>query len=140
MLEKEPVQQQGFQNVQRNGQVIGFQVLYRSTYYRGIWLSLSTGFDVKVDGEAFPRDKITVTVEGKTYTQEEMKKLGTVHWGCWEPAILTVSKPGGLKPGVHEVEITWGHRASYMHPDMFPPGAVTMLTPRPSKRKLVLVS
>jgi uncharacterized protein DUF6379 len=138
MLEKELVQQAGFRNVRRNGQLVGFQVGYRSPYYRGIWLSLSTGFDVEVDGEKFPREKTTVTVEGKTYTQDEMKELGNVHWGIWEPAILTVAKPGGLKAGVHEVTVTWSHRASYMHPGMFQAGA-GMTAPRAFTRKLVLV-
>jgi hypothetical protein len=43
MLDKEVVQQRGFHNVYQNGQVVGFQVGYRSTYYRGIWLSMSPG-------------------------------------------------------------------------------------------------
>ncbi len=116
MLEWQPVQNRGFRNVYRNGQLIGFQVAYRSTYYRGIWLSMSTGFDVTVDGEKFPRDRVTVTIGGKTYTQEEMKKIGNVNWPISELAILTVAKPGGLRLGVHDVTVTWGHRISYMAP------------------------
>jgi Domain of unknown function (DUF6379) len=117
MLEKEAVQQRGFKNVYRNGQPAGFQILYRSGYYRGIWLSLSKGFSVMVDGEQFPRDAITVTIGGKTYTQDEMTKTGNVHWSRTEPAILTISKPGGLKMGVHEVTINWSHRVSYSGPN-----------------------
>jgi len=114
MLEKEIIQETGFRNVHRDGQIAGFQVGYRSCYYRSVWLSMSLGFDVTVDGEKFSRDQITVTVGGKTYTQEEMKKIGDVQWSIAEAAILTVEKPGGLKPGLHEVEIGWGHAASYM--------------------------
>ena len=117
MLEREPVQQRGFKNVYKNGQCIGFQILYRSRYYRGIWLSLSKGFSVLVDGEQFPREAITVTIGGKTYTQDEMTKVGDVHWMRSEPAILTVAKPGGLKMGVHEVTVNWSHRVSYMGPN-----------------------
>ncbi len=113
MLDKEVIQQRGFHNVYQNGQIVGFQVGYRSTYYRGIWLSLSKGFDVTVDGEKFPRDQVKVTVGGKTYTQEQMKTIGNVQWPNYEPAILTVAKPGGLKLGVHEVQIAWSHRTSY---------------------------
>ncbi len=36
MLEKDPVQQRGFHNVFKGGKAVGFQVCYRSTYYRGI--------------------------------------------------------------------------------------------------------
>ena len=117
MLEREIIQQRGFRNVYRSGQIIGFQVRYRSTYYRGIWLSLSTGFSVTVDGEQFPRDKVTVTIEGRTYTQDEMTKISNVHWPNSQPAILTVAKPGGLKLGVHQVTIAWGHRTSYFPPN-----------------------
>ncbi len=116
MLERPAIQQRGFRNVRQNGQIIGFQVRYRSTYYRGVWLSLSLGFQVTVDGEKFPMEQTTVTFGGKTYTQEEMKKISNVQWPNYEAAILTVAKPGGLKPGVHDVQIAWGHRTSYMAP------------------------
>ena len=118
MLEKEVIQERGFRNVRRNGQVTGFQVRYRSCYYRGVWLSMSLGFDVAVDGEKFSRDQVSVTIGGKTYTQEEMKTTSDVQWPVYEAAVLTVSKPGGLKPGLHEVEIGWGHAASYIPVEM----------------------
>ncbi len=136
MLEKEVVQETGFRNVYRNGKITGFQVGYRSTYYRGVWLSMSTGFDLTVDGKKFPRDQVNVTIGGKTYTQEQMKKIGDVQWPISEAAILTVAQPGGLKLGVHEVEISWGHRTSYGQPRL--PGAGGMGGAMSSKRKIVL--
>ncbi len=149
MLEKEVIQEFGFRNVRKNGQVVGFQVRYRSCYYRGVWLSMSLGFDVAVDGEKFSRDQITVTIGGKTYTQEEMKKIGNVQWPISEAAILTVAKPGGLNPGLHEVEVGWGHAASYIpiamgdlprktqSPDV--DAAMNGMLPFIAKRKIVLV-
>ena len=132
MLEKEPVQQRGFHNVFRDGKAVGFQVRFRSTYYRGVWLSMSTGFEVTVDGEKFPEEQVTVTIGGRTYTQEEMTKIGNVQWPNYEAAVLTVAKPGGLMPGVHDVAITWGHRTSYI------PGGIGFGGQAPA-RKLVLV-
>jgi hypothetical protein len=149
VLEMEVVQERGFRNVRRGGQVVGFQVGYRSCYYRSVWLSMSLGFDVSVDGEKFPRDRITVTIGGRTYTQEAMTKIGDVQWPISEAAILTVAKPGGLKPGVHEVEIGWGHAASYMPMEMgaMPrrpqssnvSAAMRGMMPFAEKRKIVLV-
>ena len=149
MLEKQIIQECGFRNVRKNGQIVGFQVGYRSCYYRGVWLSMSLGFDVTVDGEKFTGDQITVTVGGKTYTQEEMKKIGDVQWPVWEAAILTVAKPGGLKPGLHEVEVGWGHASSYMPMEMSfmprrpqPPNvdaAMRGMMPFTEKRTIVLV-
>jgi hypothetical protein len=110
---------------------------------------MSLGFDVSVDGEKFPRDQITVTIGGKTYTQEAMTKIADVQWPVSEAAILTVAKPGGLKPGVHEVEIGWGHAASYMPMEMgaMPrrpqssnvSAAMRGMMPFTEKRKIVLV-
>ena len=117
MLERQAVQQRGFRNVYKNGQCVGFQIAYRCTYYRGIWLSLSKGFSVMVDDEQFPREAITVTIGGKTYTQDEMTKVGDVHWQKTEPAILNIAKPGGLKLGVHQVTVNWSHRTSYIGPN-----------------------
>jgi hypothetical protein len=149
MLEKEVVQETGFRNVRKNGQIVGFQVGYRSCYYRGVWLSMSLGFDVTVDGEKFSGDQVTVTIGGKTYTQEDMKKIGDVQWPVSEAAILTVAKPGGLKPGLHEVEIGWGHRTSYIGVPMSTlprrpqspnvDAAMRGMMPFTEKRKIVLV-
>jgi hypothetical protein len=149
VLEKEIIQEQGFRNVRKNGQVVGSQVRYRSCYYRSIWLSMSLGFDVAVDGEKFSRDQVTVTIGGRTYTQEAMKSITDVQWPISEAAILTVSKPGGLEPGVHEVEVGWGHAASYMPMEMgnMPrrpqsadvDAAMRGMMPFTEKRKIVLV-
>ncbi len=116
MLEKTNIQSRGFHNINENGKVVGFQLRYRSAYYRGIWLSLSNGFDVAVDGEKFAREKIKVIIGGKIYTQEEMTKIGNVQWPNYEAAVLTVEKPGGLRPGVHEVHVTYRFPISYMEP------------------------
>jgi len=126
MREEEAVQQRGFHNGYQNGAAVGFQVGYRSTYCRGIWLSMSKGFDVTVDGEKFSGDQVKVTVSGKTHTQEQMTKIGNVRWPNYEAAILTV-----VKPGVHTVRIGWSYRVSYI------PGGVDR--PRSDERKLVLV-
>jgi thiamine-monophosphate kinase len=47
--------------------------------------------------------------------------------------ILSVKKPGGLKFGMHEVEVAYAYSASYM-----PPRLDTGMA-RPTKRKMVLV-
>lgn len=132
MLEKEMIQSRGFRNVSVNGRVIGFQVPFRTTYYRGVFLSQLREASVSVDGEKFTANQITWTIGGRTYAQTDLAKAGDVAWPYLEPAILTVSKPGGLKLGIHEVEISYQYSASYMPPAM-DPRTVT------GKRKMVLV-
>jgi hypothetical protein len=104
----------GFENVAQNGQITGFQLEVLSGYYRGVYLTLVEGFEVTVDGESFRRDQVKCTFGGHTYTQDELEKLSDTRWQWDEPAILTVSKPGGLKPGMHDVQVVVKIRVSYM--------------------------
>jgi hypothetical protein len=131
MLEKDMIQSRGFKNVTRGGKIIGFQVPFRTTYYRGVYLSQLREATVTVDGEKFAANQITWAISGRTYAQEELAKASDVNWPYLEPAILTVSKPGGLKLGLHDVEVTYGYSASYMPPAM-DPRTVT------AKRRMVL--
>ena len=105
--------QTGFKNVKRGNRITGFQVPLVNSYYRGTYLSLTDGFDVTVDGETFPRDQVTCTFGSLTITQDELE--GSMErWQFLEPAILTVNKAGGLKPGLHEVKVVVPQRISYM--------------------------
>ncbi|MCC6263103.1 MAG: hypothetical protein IT169_05960 [Bryobacterales bacterium] len=117
MFDFEPVQQLGFKNVFQNGKATGFQIRQKLPYYRGIWLSMSKGWSVMVDGELFPREAITVTLHGKTYTQDEAQKAIDVHWGKLDVLTINVAKPGGLKMGMHQVTVNWMQRVSYSAPN-----------------------
>ena len=105
MFEKYMVMTRGFQNVVQDGDVVGFQMKVRITYYRGIYLALIARLEVTVDGETFPPDQLRFSIGDRTFTLDEMTKEETVRWPFGEPATLTVHKPGGLKPGLHEVKV-----------------------------------
>ena len=106
MLENHMIQQKGFKNISALGQVAGFQVRVRIVAYKGMWAYVIGGAEVNVDGEAYPRNQITWTIGDRTYTQDELRTATNVHWHWGEPATLTVSKPGGLKPGNHKVRVS----------------------------------
>ena len=131
MFDKYMLMTRGFQNISQNGQITGFQMKVRITYYRGIFLPLVAGFAVTVDGEEFKPEQMRFTVHNHTYTFEEIGKAEKVHWNFGDPAILSILKPGGLKPGIHEVEIVETVKPSYM-----PPSGFTGRT----KRKVTLVA
>jgi hypothetical protein len=108
------IHDEGFKNVSQNGKVAGFQVKVQSGYYRGIALSLIENCEVTVDGETFKADQITWSVGDHAYTLVELENLIDVRWPWLEPAVLTVAKPGGLKPGMHDVQVVYEYRVSYM--------------------------
>ena len=99
MLEKECIQSRGFQNSSENGKITGFQVAFRSLYYRGLWLSQLRPATVIVDGESFGGDQVTWTIGGKTYEQAELAKHGDVHWTLTEAAIFNGSQTRRSGPG-----------------------------------------
>lgn len=131
MFDKYMVMTRGFQNVIQNGQITGFQMKVRITYYRGVFLPLLSGFDVTVDGENFKPEQMRFTLGNHTYTFDEVGKAEKVHWDFGVPATLTILKPGGLKPGIHDVEVVQTVKPSYMPPSGF--------TGR-MKRKITLVA
>lgn len=134
MLEKDCIQSLGFRNVVKDGEVKGFQIKVRSIYYRGLWLSQIRPATIKVDDITYKGEQITWVINGKEYTQEEMKSIGDVHWDITEPATLSVKKQGGLKSGFHDVEFEYGFSSSYM-----PPNMDGILAGGVHKRRLILV-
>jgi hypothetical protein len=132
MLEPQIIQMKGFRNVMRDGKTTGFRVQVRCPYYRGIWLSLLENAEVTVNGEKFPPEAVRWTFSGRAFTSPELAQQSELRWFYEEPAILTVDKPGGLEPGLHNVEVSITWRWSYI-PVEFQP------TTNISRRKLVLV-
>jgi hypothetical protein len=132
MLEAPVLQMKGFKNVTEGEQVTGFQVRARCPYYRGIWASLIEGFEVAVDGETFPAESTRVEFDGKTFQPGGSQDEPEWRWPFEEPAVLTVQKPGGLEPGLHNVQLSVSWRWSYIPVEMQP-------TTNISERKLVLV-
>ncbi|HVB33464.1 MAG TPA: DUF6379 domain-containing protein [Patescibacteria group bacterium] len=114
MPEEFMIQPGGFKNVSRDGQVVGFQLRVRSAYYRGVYLSLVEDFEITVDGETFPRDRIRFAIGEKSYTLDELAPITDQRWPFRQPATLTVLKPGGLKTGMHDVHLAQKLRVSYM--------------------------
>jgi len=133
MLEKHNIQSRGFRNVLEEGNVVGFQVPIRSTYYRGVWLSMLRPATLTVDGEKFEGDQITWTINGTSYKQSELADYPDVNWNIQDLAILTVKKPGGLELGFHDIEVFYTYSASYLPP------RIDLAFGRTFKRSMVLV-
>lgn len=87
-----------------DGEVVGFSLAVRNANYRGVFLSLHTGYYLCVDGVEYPREAQTFEINGKPPRDfNEIKTAIWEHWDYDDEAILHIRKPGGLTPGEHEV-------------------------------------
>jgi sugar phosphate isomerase/epimerase len=110
------IQGRGFRNVTDGGQVTGFQFQLRNPNYRGGYASMLDGIEVVVDGERIPEHLPLWTLQGRTFTLDELRASTDVRWQLDEPATITVPKPGGLSVGVHDLEVVVQLRRSYFPP------------------------
>lgn len=94
-----------FRNLEKGGEIIGFQIGIKVSYYRGVNLAIVNDFEVTVDGETYTRDRILFTLREKPFTYEQMKGRTDVHWDFGEIAYLRVMKKGGLAEGLHVVKV-----------------------------------
>lgn len=105
---------QGFKNTVADGQKIGFQFDFKIQYYRGVTLSIIRNIEVWVDGQGFSRSDIHFTIQGETFTLEEMRTVIDYRWRFGEWATVTVLKEGGLPYGKHHIKATQTIAPSYM--------------------------
>jgi hypothetical protein len=119
MFDKYMIVGEEFRNVERDGEVIGYQIGARLPYYRGVVLSLLGATELTVDGERIAPEDITVSLHGKTYKLTELEDQDVDRWEFGEVGILTVNKPQGLPPGEHEVELAQQLMITYVLPRGF---------------------
>ncbi len=113
---------EGFKNVEENGKVIGFQFDFKMQYYRGVTLSIIRNIEVNVDGEEFNREDIRFTLEGDTFTLDEMETVITYRWKYGQYATVTVLKDDGLAKGKHHIKAVQTIAPSYMPMILVKPG------------------
>jgi hypothetical protein len=121
----------GFKNIREGGEISGFQVLVKDSYYRGIYLPIIDSFEVTVDGQTFRGDQVKCKFRNNVYTQKDLQNHPNERWQWQEPCTLIVAKPAGLKPGWHDVKVVLRERISYMP---------TIPTVRTFQAKLALVA
>ena len=115
LLERDLIQSVGFRNVRESGRITGFQLRLRIPSYRGMTASLIDGVAVRVgDIVDVAPDVPLWTLQGKTYTLQELWDGDGVRWPLEEAAIVTVPFEGGLPDGVHEVSVELRLRMSYI--------------------------
>ncbi len=105
-----------FKNVEKDGKIIGYSFTFKAQYYRGITLSIVRGIDINVDGTDEKREDIRFTVNGETFTLDEMLTVvdSDYRWEFGEYATVTVLRDGGLAKGLHHIRAVQHISPSYM--------------------------
>jgi hypothetical protein len=114
MFDKKMICQEGFENVIEDGETVGFAILARLPYYRGLGLSMIEDVCVTVDGQPIPREDIRLSLRGRTWTLDELETEYGDRWNFGEKARVVALKPGGLAPGRHRIELSERLRISYL--------------------------
>lgn len=107
---------EGFKNIEADGKIIGYQFEFKAQYYRGITLSIVRDIKVNVDGVDAAREDIRFTVNGETFTLEEMRTVidSEYRWEFGDYATVSVMKEGGLGKGSHHIRAIQVIDPSYM--------------------------
>lgn len=113
MFEPYVISDDGFENVVKDGNVIGYQVKTRIAYYRGVPLSMVDKIDLVVDDVPVPSEKIHFTVGDETFTLKEMETITSTKWEFGQQATIFVDQPGGLRKGKHKVFLRQTTRVAY---------------------------
>lgn len=113
MFEPYVICDDGFENVLKDGEIIGFQLKTRIAYYRGVPLSMVDEIELVVDDVPVKREKIRFTVGDETYTLKEMETITCTKWEFGQKATLFVHRPGGLSKGDHKIFLRQTTRVAY---------------------------
>ena len=121
MFDKYFICDESFKNVVEDGEVTGFQIGVKVSYYRGVILGIVNDMKVTVDGQTYNKEDMTFTVKAGTFTFEQMAGRDDVRWDFGEVAYLRMKKPGGLTEGRHTVRVFEEIRiaVSYTHLDVY---------------------
>lgn len=94
-------------NVRRDGKAVGYEMLTRITYYRGIPLNIVHNIEVEVNDRPVPRENIRFSLDGEQYlTLDIMTTLTAYKWKYDQHGYVFVKQDGGLSGGQHKVKLT----------------------------------
>jgi len=109
------IQSAGVKNTRVGSEVTGFEFRLRMPSYRGMAASLIDGCAVTVDGkQSFDFNQTRWVLGGNAYTLAELHQSEGLRWQLEEAATILVDLPGGLTPGVHQLDVEFRLRMSYI--------------------------
>lgn len=91
-----------FRNFEDGGEVKGFEVRLKNR----LGVATVIGFsEIKIDGEAFSLDLISITKGGGRFAASDISEKRPLSVGFGDEMLVRVEKPGGIAPGKHRVSL-----------------------------------
>jgi hypothetical protein len=90
----------------KDTQIDGFTFKLRNFYYTAQPVCTIAGFNLRIDGEIFPSDSISLIVRGERIRVPDAPTIQEIWWRFGEVLDVYVEKSKGLKPGSHEMSLT----------------------------------
>ncbi len=98
-----------------DGNRLGFEFKMKIPYYRGVALSMIDDLYVKAGEDMFPKETLSFTLDGHTYTWPQIETVTTFRWEYGQEATVFVPLEFGIFSGrPANVEIGCSIRMSYM--------------------------
>jgi sugar phosphate isomerase/epimerase len=137
MLNRDIIQNTGFQNTIEAGEVTGFQFQVRNPNYRGLSSSLVDGVGVTLGGHTWSHEQTRVVLQGREFDLAALRASTGSRWPLDQAMTVKVPLPGGLDRGVHDLAVDIRLRAPYIpiefQPNVFSAArSVTLVSPVPS--------
>ena len=108
-------------NVDKNGdgKIDGYQFELGNPYYTANPISSISDFELSVDGEAIPLEKITYIVKEQEIDASKGHTFYDVSWGFADVMDVFIEKSGGLGQGNHDMSLVLKMRETihYGYPD-----------------------
>ena len=89
MFEPYVICDDGFENVIKDGEIIGFQLKTRIAYYSGVPLSMVDEIELIVADAPVESEKIRFSVGDETFTLNEMETVTCTKWEFGQKATLS---------------------------------------------------
>jgi Domain of unknown function (DUF6379) len=114
MFDNYLIRANSLRNDVRDGETVGFSIAVRIANYRGVYLSLHTGYFLEVNGVVYPTNVQTFEINRKQPRSfDEIRTAVHEHWDYDDEAILHVAAPAGLTEGEHTIRFQQCVLAAY---------------------------
>lgn len=93
--------------------IVGYEFAIKYPSYRGVFLSCIEELKFKIDGSEIPKENIRLEVNGKQFLIDELPECFKEYWFVRDKGTVKVFQDGGIKSGIHELNVYMKHRVPY---------------------------